>query len=88
MGKKSKSNVPLTEAVQAADFDPALARLLLQKALEFSETMYGDASPEAGSCLMEYADYLEHSGNIEEAEILTLRYHLILISIAHKLNIS
>ena len=88
MSRKSKSNLPLAEAVHTDEFDPALARLLLQKALEFSETMYGNDSPEAGSCLMEFADYLENSGDMEEAEILTLRYHLILISIARKLNIS
>lgn len=82
------NDLPIAEAVQSPAFDPRLAQMLLKKAVECSELVFGRSSPETCACLIELADFMERFGNFEEAQSLTERYRSILISIALDLDIS
>jgi hypothetical protein len=58
---------------------------LFEQALSLAEKNHGPSSSEAGLCLMDFADFLEESGQLEEAEAVIHRYRSILRTFALKL---
>jgi hypothetical protein len=68
--------------------DANLKECFIRNALVIAENTYGSESAEAGLCLMDLADFLEDEGDIEEAEIVTVRYREILSQLSVKLGLS
>jgi hypothetical protein len=67
--------------------DPGNAEVFFRRALKEAETGHGFESPEAGLCLIELSDLLEHQGKLVEAEPLSRRYREILARLAQKLGL-
>lgn len=55
------------------------SELLYKEAMKLAEKVFGDNSSELGLCLMEYADWLEDAGRLEESATVTERYREILL---------